>query len=456
MISLDSHKAKHINLKSIELIELVESFDAKTTSTRTTNNDSSISNKIATDLSNKVVLDKPYYESSCDMITGEKLSITEVFAGRNYGFNEQNFVLVKNLVELFLKEKTIENLISSEFLLRKILEWIFRVYNKNQITEYLTDFILTESREAIKPHDVCFPVEMLEITGRYEIGKASLLFMAKDYIDALERAYIANEAKIDDSYFKFFRDSYQGGVFIVTSVQAEYEKAIEIAFEECSLSIDILKICSITTNVPEYKLPFDIDKRVKGKRQSEFLVQDNEKPYYFILSKRANANIYILDKNKWELANYLGIGDLHSFVVSRNNNQCELSVLVVNSIKRFANAMSETDLNQRIVEIYTIFESLLIKDETVSILDNLTKYCSKLVTKDLNERKEVINLLKDMYKVRSSLIHHGIKKSFAIENLRKLQLTLLALLQVLILKLDKHKTKFSILNEIDDAILNAY
>ena len=130
--------------------------------------------------------------------------------------------------------------------------------------------------------------------------------------------------------------------------------------------------------------------------------------------------------------------------------------MIINSIKRFSEALSKTDLNQRVVEIYTILESLLIKDDSVSILDNLTKYCSKLVAKEAEERKEIISLLKEMYKVRSSLVHHGVNKVFEIENLRKLQLILLALLQVLITKSDKHKTKFSILNDIDDAIMNAY
>lgn len=61
-----------------------------------------------------------------------------------------------------------------------------------------------------------------------------------------------------------------------------------------------------------------------------------------------------------------------------------------------------------------------------------------------------------MYEVRSDLIHHAKETSFDIDNLRKLQLTVIMLLVALIKKTNAHKNKQSLLQEIDDAILEAY
>ena len=224
MLSLDPNKAKHINQKSIELVELVETFEKETRSTQTANINNSISNKIATDLSNKILHDRPYHESLCDPITGEKISIIEIFANKRYGFSEQNFPFVKKITDLLLKERSIGSVVSYEFLFIKTLEWVFGVYNRKQILEAFTDFILFEANEAIKRHDIYFPVEMLEISGKYEIGKAMLLFVEKDYLDALEKDYLACESKIDNDYFKVLRESYQGSVFVGTSIKAEREK----------------------------------------------------------------------------------------------------------------------------------------------------------------------------------------------------------------------------------------
>ena len=61
-----------------------------------------------------------------------------------------------------------------------------------------------------------------------------------------------------------------------------------------------------------------------------------------------------------------------------------------------------------------------------------------------------------MYEVRSSLIHHGKEKKIELTHLRQLQYSVVMLLSTLITKTDQHKTKQSVLNEIEEAILNAY
>jgi hypothetical protein len=462
VITIDVNRAKYLNKRAIELVELVEVFEEPKKTHPTDNRDfvsndySSISNKIGIDLSNRVDLSKPYHLSDTDPITGEKMDIIEVFNGKRYGFNEENFSLIKKFIEAIQKEKSINELISYKFLLDKSLEWIFNVYSRKQISENFSDFIIVEIESSIKRHDIFFSVEALEISGRYIIGRSRLFFIDKEFLDDLETEYINNEKSIEPAYFDLLRKSYQGKVFIGTSVKAEHDKAIEIAFKECSLSIDILKICSITTDAPDYKMSFDIDKRIRGTVNSEFLIQDSEKPYFFTINRERNFGVYSLHGNIWKLAIELELNTFHRFIENRETNECELSLMIINSIKRFAEALSKHELNQRVVELFTILESLLLKDETSPILDSLTRYCPKLIAKEPDQRKEIITLLKNMYKVRSSLVHHGINKEFTTEELRFLQHIVLSLLKVIIDKLNMHKTKLSILNEIDDAIMNAY
>lgn len=61
-----------------------------------------------------------------------------------------------------------------------------------------------------------------------------------------------------------------------------------------------------------------------------------------------------------------------------------------------------------------------------------------------------------MYEVRSSFVHHAKEKDFEIDDLRKIQITVHTLIGKLIEKSYKFKMKSEILNEIDDAILDAY
>jgi hypothetical protein len=61
-----------------------------------------------------------------------------------------------------------------------------------------------------------------------------------------------------------------------------------------------------------------------------------------------------------------------------------------------------------------------------------------------------------MYSIRSSLIHHGNRKDFKMDNLRQLQICLFMLITTLINKSHRFKTKQDILSEIDEAINQAY
>ncbi|MFP3591946.1 hypothetical protein [Chryseobacterium sp. SIMBA_038] len=134
----------------------------------------------------------------------------------------------------------------------------------------------------------------------------------------------------------------------------------------------------------------------------------------------------------------------------------ELDLTIVNSITLFAKALYQNNLNQRVVELFTQLESLVLSDSNEPILNSLTKYISKLVTKNIEERKFIISLLKEMYGIRSSYVHHAKQREINIQNLGKFQYYIHNLITVLIELSISHITKDTILKEIDDAILAAY
>ena len=76
--------------------------------------------------------------------------------------------------------------------------------------------------------------------------------------------------------YEDMRKEYQGHVFVSYEVNAEIEKAKSIALEECSLAVDILKMCSDTTDIPQLKLSFDIDNRTRENIKNQILVWSHQ------------------------------------------------------------------------------------------------------------------------------------------------------------------------------------
>ena len=192
--------------------------------------------------------------------------------------------------------------------------------------------------------------------------------------------------------------------------------------------------------------------------ENEIIIFDNEKVNGISIEKFRVPSHQRVNNDKLILFKRTGIDYFHHFLltIDEKNELTELELLIRNSIQHFAFSITIRNLNRRIVELFTLIESLILQDSNSPILESLTKYLSKILTKDINERKEIIKLIKEMYIIRSSYVHHALNKDFDTMKLGKFQVMIHMLIVKLIILSKSHQTKKTILNEIDEAILGAY
>lgn len=139
-----------------------------------------------------------------------------------------------------------------------------------------------------------------------------------------------------------------------------------------------------------------------------------------------------------------------------NKRTSEIDKLIINSIGLFSDALKERNLHRRISNIFTIFESLLVKDVNAGIIQSLCKYGPKLAVQDLKERKELVNVFISLYKVRSSYVHHAKLNEFNIDDLTKLQKSISKLLSNIMILGNKYTTKDKLMEAIDIEIDKAF
>lgn len=215
-----------------------------------------------------------------------------------------------------------------------------------------------------------------------------------------------------------------------------------------------MKIYSRTFFEPDIPLDFDIDLRAKTQMNNFIFSHNVGSMEDFTYSMNRSFERATIDENNIKYMNDLHLPVIVNFVFSSKSKN-ELSEMIINAISNFADALSTKKIQKRIAEIFTIYESLLVPNNSSPILDSLTKYGPKLITNDSEERKELKKLFQDFYAVRSSLMHHGLYKSFDMEGLRKLQFCLLLLIIKLIELSQFHQNKSDVLLEIDEAINRA-
>lgn len=453
-MNFKEQKQQYVDNEGFNLLKLIEDIVLEPRQPIVSKQSGSIHEKIALDLSDKII-DSPQIESELDHLGNA--SRREIYQNRSVGFNSVDYLKIKRLSVTVGEEKSIKHKISLEFIEKKIFEWLVKTHKANTAEKTLTTFLLDEFLLETKSLRIRFPIINLDIDHPFEIGKATFDFFTEEYFRNLSRYNKQEGSTTREDSYEHIRQKYQGKVFVSYDVTAEGKKAEGVAREYCSLAVDLLKMCSDTLDIPDLGLNFDIDSRVKFASKSEviFTRAENELDEFTITLYGPSGRHRIGDQ-QWTFMVRRGLASFHTFLLKLSEDPTELETLIINSIKRYGNAMSSHNLHQRIVELFTILESLLLLNTNTPIIESVCRYCSKLAFKEVEERKQSIEILKTMYDVRSKLIHHGKEVAFEMGNLRKLQYIVVILLEVLIGKTKQHISKQSLLQEIEDAIMRAY
>lgn len=447
MISINSHLISHIDKTSIELIDLLGKIP---TQTHTQTLEGSLKDKIAVDWTEKIVdIDSEPMVTSTEDYKGRKINRWATYKDYKIGYGEDDYKKFKKLVKTVHKSKEINDLVTLGFLEEVMFEWVIQVYSTKQAGKNLSDYIIESVKESLVNQVYCFPVVNLEIASVINIGRVQIKHFTKEDFDQLSESYKGE----GESPYEVIREEYQGMVVASLPVHGEPNRGEEIALRECLLAMDVFKICSPTLQVPDLKLNFDIDIRAKQQKEARVIAHPlNSLDPFEVTLKNLSVPIPINPEYRQNIKPYFDV--LSSFIKQPKDN--ELTSLILNAIKNFADALSNNDLNKRIVEIFSVFESLILPSESAPIQDSLVKYGTKIITKDTNERIFLKGLIKEMYGVRSAMVHHGKRKEIDLTKLTNLQIALMRLILNLISMNQTHEKKESIIKEIDDAINKAY
>lgn len=436
---INEHKQDYLNKEVFKYISLVQV--ATFNSTSTAHNGS---------ISQRKTQNFTLFESE-EVIISQKLGQTVVSKsfnlvkeGISFQITESDYPNYLNFLSQIYKDKKISDLISFSFLEKIVFKYIIDTKRTNQAAKDFCNYIIDEINNSVKEFEVHFKILYLDIESNFKLGNVNF-----EYVD---ENYFQGNRKLE--YYEDFR----GNVLVSTLVTAEKQKAQEIAFKKCSLAVDCLKLFFDIIIVPEERLSFDIDSRTKESDENEVIFFENSDRSKISVNNFRIPTHQNINKYQFEIFEKRGISKFNLFLkqIDETENLTELDLTIINSIQLFARAIYQNNLNKRVVELFTLLESLVLSDSNEPVLNSLTKYISKLVTKNIEERKFIISLLKEMYGIRSSYVHHAKQREINIQNLGKFQYYIHILITILIELSKSHTKKDTILKEIDDAILAAY
>jgi hypothetical protein len=383
-------------------------------------------------------------------IAGNLVERFRGFENEKTGFEKDTFQEIYSLARQLLKDANIRMLISQKIIIDIIFNWAVS-YHREEHNLSLSDYLLFEFNKSIQEYNVYFPILFLESNKEFYIGIVTFRYTTEEYIETLSQNIDSSKK---DNYKQSLKQ-HKGQLMASCCVQAEESRAIELAAEQVSLSIDVLRLFSPTVEVPDFKIYYDADYRNIHQINSTILIQPTEHPESLTLSHVVNPRPFVVNRTAWDIMNEYGIGHVHTFILRTANKKTELEELIYNAIQNFSKAIAMHDLHERVVEVFTVLESLLLPDDTSPIIDSVCRYLPRLVTPDIEERKMIIATIKEMYKVRSSMVHHAKRRDFTMNQLMTVQICTRGLILNLISQTPAKQTKREILHEIDEKIISA-
>ncbi len=451
---LNNHFLKHIDDKSIELVELLKVKIEDTTPVMEPSG--SFAEKIVPDFSDKIDSKSPIITSLVDY-NGRKKQLWLLRSDEKIGFGEEDYIKFKKEIESFYKSQEIKSLVKIEFVESTVFKWLVQTKEDGKAIKNLSSFLVEEIKNSCISQIYSFPILNLEIEFPIVIGEVELTYFTKKDFDMLSDNFVEKVWNEKENDIELIRGKYQGKVIVRCTEFGEPEKGKEKAINRCELAIDVLKICSDTLDLPDFRLDFDIDTRARYQKHTECYSYTSKTTLSdFTISPKFLPQNHHIDNQYFERVKHRGIEIFSDFLIKKDKKDDELSELITNGIVNFSKSLSIVDIHKRTAELFSVFESLLLPRESSPILDSLKNYGTKLISKEVKDRTELKKLFTEMYSVRSAIVHHGKRKKFDIKQLGKLQVALLFLLLNLIELSDKHTTKSSILIKIDEAMNSAF
>ena len=323
--------------------------------------------------------------------------------------------------------------------------------NKIQISNNL----FNKLNKVIQEYKIAIPISSLSIEKPFNIGNIEFDFLREDIFDEYEeRALESVKDEKDVNKIKQgiinIRRNYQGKVCAYSILTAEKNKAIEIAKIEAENSLTILNFFSPPAFIPEFSNYIGRMGQIMIPESHIFIFEDVLPEIRSSFDEQKTQNWHITEQ---EIAR-LHAQNIDDFInMISNDNKTELEILCFRSIKYFTKAISSTDYQDRLVQLITSIELLLLKDGNEAIGDNVGRRLAFLNETSVESKLSTIKILKTAYKLRGTYLHHG-KKTSVLDTLRELQLIIWSAIHNTVMSTSKFKTKSEFIRYLEHRILS--
>lgn len=398
-----------------------------------------------------------------DIIGEIKLSVTNIFGDdlgflfqidhKEYGITEADYKDLIKCVEKIQKDKSYCEILSVSFILEKFKKWIINRYQKKEERDFIS-FLEYNLNKAINKYQVWVPIPFTSTEKEFPIGNVMIRTISKNVID-LWISTDTNKVNAEmlselETYKIKIRREYQGYAAAVYEYKAEPIRAQEIALDYISDALSILRLFSpsnfstrLTSGIYEYGQSLIENKSIFLYDSDNLGFSQKSKSLNKGMSWTIPAHLY-----KW-ISDPSMAGFIKILLIKKRN---DFQKKVYEALKIYSKHTLKRNPFDKLLYIIIALESILLKNETESITQNLSERVAFAITKktDIDERKNIVKTIKYIYLIRSKFLHHGKQTIEEIEEINKFLTIAWRMFVVLTQNISNFETKDDFIKELED------
>ncbi len=326
------------------------------------------------------------------------------FNGQRFGWIGESYQRLKRLAEKIAKSKEIQNLVSESFILDEIFTWLCETLERKR-SDSISDFISVRCDEVIDDHEIYVPLCRTYSSVDFTIGDVEFKSVSKTLLDIWFAKKPSGDQAMEQRFKTFENDTratFQATLAACIKVRGEKTAATKYALEKALSAVALLRFLSKanwTSKIRSFALPLGMEKSAGW---HAFHMHDGAIRELSSLSINEGPHEWAIDESRATMPNLL-----ESLSELAQSQESEFRKTLFESMLIYSRNTTTIDPADKLVFILVALESMLLRDASEPIQGNLGERMAFLIGKSLEERKDVVSVVKKTYAMRSKFIHHG-------------------------------------------------
>lgn len=378
---------------------------------------------------------------------GKTVSATTVVDGTSMTIDEDSYPALKTLAQRTLGISVFRRLLSEEYVKEVILDWCVARHRGD--TSTYSDFLLGRANKDVSDHRIWMPIAFLHVQKDFPFGPGSIITIPKSLFDNSEHSLLAARPEHDSdirAYFQKLRHELQGNAAVSLGIRGEELYAKQQAR---NIAEDIVSLLRLMHNAAFTHKTFCpaalLGAELMPKVSSMTFVGPNRFNYFRGLAY-PNAHTWRISQSdlveiKDDLAR---ISDL-----ALTEGLSEFAGRVRMAVLTYSRGMTYPDISDRLVYSLSALESLLLKDTSEPIQQNLAERMAFISYQNVDDRMKAVSNIKKIYAARSQYIHHQRMTSALEDDLEAFFVTAWATLKAVLANVHRYSKSSDFIAAID-------